>query len=183
MSPDYVYAKAPEWEIRTTPDRIEQFALPQGLCVELKWLDGDEFAHWTNPEAFATSIRNRRKRREWLVWNALHAGEVPEGVVEIVAPEGVHVVDHVTHTWLPRAPRPSWSTTPTTPSCTCAPELAVVALGVGPARPARAPAVTPEWGVPPGLPGVRPGAPRRYDGYPEWRASPLRAVPPRNPQA
>ena len=106
MSPDYVYAKAPEWEIRTTPDRIEQFALPQGLCVELKWLDGDEFAHWTNPEAFATSIRNRRKRREWLVWNALHAGEVPVGVVEIVAPEGVHVVDHVTHTWLPRAPRP-----------------------------------------------------------------------------
>ena len=31
---------------------------------------------------------------------------MPEGVVEIVAPEGVHVVDHVTHTWLPRAPRP-----------------------------------------------------------------------------
>ena len=23
MSPDYVYTKAPEWEIRTTPDRIE----------------------------------------------------------------------------------------------------------------------------------------------------------------
>ncbi len=104
MSPDYVYTKAPEWEIRTTPDRIEMFALPQGLCVELKWLDGDEFAHWTNPESFATSIRNRRKRREWLVWNALHDGEVPEGVVEIESPEGVHVVDHVTHTWLPRAP-------------------------------------------------------------------------------
>ena len=104
MSPDYVYTKAPEWEIRTTPDRIEQFALPQGLCVELKWLDGDEFAHWTNPESFATSIRNRRKRREWLVWNALHDGQVPEGVVEIESPEGVHVVDHVTHTWLPRAP-------------------------------------------------------------------------------
>ena len=31
---------------------------------------------------------------------------MPEGVVEIVAPDGVHVVDHVTHTWLPRAPRP-----------------------------------------------------------------------------
>ena len=106
MSPDYVYTKAPEWEIRTTPERIEMFALPQGLCVELKWLDGDEFAHWTNPESFATSIRNRRKRREWLVWNALHDGRVPEGVVEIEAPDGVHVVDHVTHEWLPRAPRP-----------------------------------------------------------------------------
>ena len=38
-------------------------------------LDGDEFAHWTNPESFATSVRNRRKRREWLVFNALKAGE------------------------------------------------------------------------------------------------------------
>ncbi|WP_110180481.1 glycosyltransferase family 2 protein [Nocardioides solisilvae] len=106
MGPDFVYSKAPEWEIRTTPERFEMFALPQGLCVELKWLDGDEFAHWTDPASFATSLRNRRKRREWTVWNALQEGTVPEGVVEIVAPDGVHVVDHVTHAWLPRAPRP-----------------------------------------------------------------------------
>ena len=106
LTPDFVYSKAPEWEIRTTPPNTPQFALPQGLVVELKYLDGDEFAHWTNPESFATSIRNRRKRREWLVFNALNEGTVPEGVTEIVAPEGEHVVDHVTHTWLPRAPRP-----------------------------------------------------------------------------
>lgn len=106
MSPDFVYSKAPEWEIRTTPDEFRVFALPQGLCVELKWLDGDEFAHWSNPESFATSLRNRRKRREWEVWNALQAGEVPDRVVEIDAPAGVHVVDHVTRTWLPQAPRP-----------------------------------------------------------------------------
>ena len=106
MTPDFVYSKAPEWEIRTTPEEIRQFALPQGLVVELKYLDGDEFAHWTNPESFATSVRNRRKRREWLVFNALNNGEIPEGVIEINAPEGEHVVDHVTHTWLPRAPRP-----------------------------------------------------------------------------
>ncbi len=106
MTPDFVYSKAPEWEIRTTPDVIRQFALPQGLVVELKYLDGDEFAHWTNPESFATSVRNRRKRREWLVFNALNNGEIPEGVTEINAPDGEHVVDYVTHTWLPRAPRP-----------------------------------------------------------------------------
>ena len=106
MTPDFVYSKAPEWEIRTTPPEIRQFALPQGLVVELKYLDGDEFAHWTNPASFATSVRNRRKRREWLVFNALNNGEVPEGVVEINAPAGEHVVDHVTHAWLPRAPRP-----------------------------------------------------------------------------
>ncbi len=106
MTPDFVYSKAPEWEIRTTPSDIRQFALPQGLVVELKYLDGDEFAHWTNPESFATSVRNRRKRREWLVFNALNNGEIPEGVTEINAPDGEHVVDFVTHTWLPRAPRP-----------------------------------------------------------------------------
>jgi glycosyltransferase involved in cell wall biosynthesis len=106
MGPDFVYSKAPEWEIRTTPEEFRMFALPQGLCVELKYLDGDEFAHWTNPESFATSVRNRRKRREWLVFNALNEGTVPEGVVEINSPEGEHVVDYVTHTWLPRAPRP-----------------------------------------------------------------------------
>ena len=106
MSPDFVYSKAPEWEIRTTPDRIEQFALPQGLVVELKYLDGDEFAHWTDPESFATSIRNRRKRREWHVFNSLKEGIVLDGVVELTSPEGVHIVDHVTHDWLPRAPRP-----------------------------------------------------------------------------
>ena len=104
--PDYVYTKAPEWEIRTVPEAHTKIALPQGLCVELKWLDGDEFAHWTNPESFATSTRNRRKRREWQVWNALQSGEVLENVVEITAPDGVHVIDHVTHTWLPQAPRP-----------------------------------------------------------------------------
>jgi len=28
------------------------------------------------------------------------------GVHEITAPAGVHIVDHVTRVWLPRAPRP-----------------------------------------------------------------------------
>ena len=76
-----------------------KIALPQGLCVELKWLDGDEFAHWTNPESFATSTRNRRKRREWQVWNALQSGEVLENVVEVNAPYGVHGIVRVIHTW------------------------------------------------------------------------------------
>jgi glycosyltransferase involved in cell wall biosynthesis len=106
MGPDFVYTKAPEWEIRTTPERFEMFALPQGLCVELKYLDGDEFAHWTDPASFATSLRNRRKRREWTVFNALKEGTVPEGVVTLEAPAGMHVVDYVTKEWLPRVPRP-----------------------------------------------------------------------------
>ena len=81
--------------------------LPALLCVEIKHLHGDEFAHWTDPESFATSWRNQRKRREWEVFHALRAGDAaPEGVLEVTAPDGTHVVDHVTGTVLPRdAPR------------------------------------------------------------------------------
>ncbi|MEZ5093197.1 hypothetical protein [Nocardioides sp.] len=105
-TPDFVFTKAFEWEMRTTPARVRSIALPQGLCVELKYLDGDEFAHWTDPASFATSQRNRRKRREWEVFHALREGTVPAGVTAIEAPEGQHVVDFVTREWLPRAPRP-----------------------------------------------------------------------------
>ncbi|WP_139982692.1 glycosyltransferase [Nocardioides litoris] len=106
IGPDFVFTKAFEWEVRTTPKPVVSIGLPHGLCVELKHLDGDEFAHWTDPASFATSYRNKRKRREWEVFHALKAGEVPAGVHAIEAPEGVHVVDHVTRTWLPQAPRP-----------------------------------------------------------------------------
>jgi glycosyltransferase involved in cell wall biosynthesis len=106
IGPDFVYTKAFEWEIRTTPEHVRSIGLPHGLCVELKYLDGEEFAHWTDPESFATSWRNRRKRREWEVFHALKEGRVLPGVHEITAPAGVHIVDHVTHDWLPRAPRP-----------------------------------------------------------------------------
>ena len=106
MSPDYVYTKAPEWEIRTTPDRIEQFALPQGLCVELKWLDQDEFAHWSDTDFDA--VRTPRKARELEVYRALSEGrgESVEGLLRVESPPGVHVVDHVTQTWMALAPRP-----------------------------------------------------------------------------
>jgi len=100
--PDFVYGKAFEWEIRRTPPRVRRVVLPDLLCVELKHLHGDEFAHWTDPESFATSWRNQRKRREWELFHALRDGRVPGGVLEVTAPEGVHVVDYVTRTWLPR---------------------------------------------------------------------------------
>ena len=83
-----MFTKAFEWEIRTTPEPVRSIGLPHGLCVELKYLDGDEFAHWTDPESFATSYRNKRKRREWTVFNALQEGEVLPGVHEIHAPGG-----------------------------------------------------------------------------------------------
>ena len=75
-------------------------ALPDLLCVELKHLHGEEFAHWTDPASFATLgvWRNQRKRREWEVFHALREGRVPDGVVEVTAPDGSHVVDHAVRT-------------------------------------------------------------------------------------
>ncbi|MDN5853909.1 MAG: hypothetical protein L0K86_13895 [Actinomycetia bacterium] len=109
MGPDYTFAKAFEWELRLFPDDVRRIGLPGGLCVELKYLDSDEFSHWTGADSFATSARTVRKRREWAVFNALANGdpaESMESVVRIESPPGVHVIDHVTQTWLPRADRP-----------------------------------------------------------------------------
>jgi hypothetical protein len=85
---------------------VRSIGLPHGLCVELKYLDGEEFAHWTDPESFATSYRNKRKRREWEVFHALCAGVVPEGVVRVESPDTRHVVEFVAEEWLPAVPRP-----------------------------------------------------------------------------
>lgn len=107
MGPEFTYVKAFEWEVREFPETSERIIAPEGLTVELKWLDADEFGHWTNPEDFEAA-RAPRKRREWLVDSSVRAGrgaEVP-GLVRIQAPVGEHIVDYVTGTWLQQAPRP-----------------------------------------------------------------------------
>ncbi|MBA2464832.1 MAG: glycosyltransferase family 2 protein [Nocardioidaceae bacterium] len=107
QGPDYTYIKGFDWEIRAFPDDVRRMTMPQGLCFELKWLDMDEFAHWSTPEAF-DPVRSPRKVREYEVFTALvegRSGDV-DCLHRIVAPEGVHVVDHVAQTWLPRMPRP-----------------------------------------------------------------------------
>jgi glycosyltransferase involved in cell wall biosynthesis len=107
MGPEFTFVKAFEWEVREFPSSSERIVAPEGLCVELKWLDADEFAHWTSLDDFDAS-RAPRKLRELEVYRALKEGrgdDVP-GLVRIEAPAGVHVVDYVTQTWLPQAPRP-----------------------------------------------------------------------------
>lgn len=107
MGPEFTFVKAFEWEVREFPPTSERIILPEGLCVELKWLDADEFAHWSHT-SFDDSSRAPRKRREWEVYSALMEGrgDKVEGLHRIEAPAGVHIVDHITNTWLPRAPRP-----------------------------------------------------------------------------
>jgi hypothetical protein len=107
MGPEYTFVKGFEWEVREFPAESERIVMPSGMCLELKWLDIDEFAHWSS-SSFEDATRSPRKQREWEVRQALVAGRGAEveGLHRIEAPPGVHVVDHVLHTWLPRSERP-----------------------------------------------------------------------------
>lgn len=107
MAEGFGYVKAFEWEFLRFPQGTRNVNLPPGVCLELKYLDSDEFGHWTAPSAFATSSRTRRKRREYAVFQALLDGAWAdlEHVHRIEAPEGRHVVPHV-RDWLRTAPRP-----------------------------------------------------------------------------
>lgn len=107
VSAEYRYTKAFEWETRMHPPSITTQRLPKGASVELKWLDSDEFDHWTTPEAFGTSARTLRKKREWQLFADLRAENLKPhpDVHAIEAPSGVHVIDHVVNDWLPDASR------------------------------------------------------------------------------
>ena len=75
---------------------------PDWSCIELKFLDADEFDHWSDTD-FETTARTQRKRREWEVFRALaDGGEPPEDVVPVEAPDGAHVIDYVRSVWLPQ---------------------------------------------------------------------------------
>jgi hypothetical protein len=109
MGEEYRHVKAYEWEMRMVPGSARRLRLPEGLCVELKYLDSDEFDHWVGPDAFGATQRTMRKLREWEVFHALNEGRADdlEGIVRIVAPpEYDHVIPYVTQAWLPRRSRP-----------------------------------------------------------------------------
>jgi hypothetical protein len=98
--PGYSFVKALEWELPMFPPDLETVTLPDYSCVELKFLDGEEFAHWS-PTNFDASPRTARKRREQQVFRALAAGDAPPlGVVAVRAPRGTHVIEHVRRVWL-----------------------------------------------------------------------------------
>ena len=118
IGPDFVFTKAFEWEIRTTPDAVRSIGLPHGLCVELKYLDGDEFAHWTDPASFATSLPQQAQApRVGRSSTPSRRASCLPGVHEISAPEGVHIVDYVTQRVAaarPAAPRGRLTSPPRT---------------------------------------------------------------------
>jgi glycosyltransferase involved in cell wall biosynthesis len=93
-SPAYTFTKAFDWELMLPRPGDPVTRLPDFVCFELKWLDADEFAHWSHTD-FKTEI-NDRKRREWELFHALREGSsLPENVVRIESPDGSHVIEHL----------------------------------------------------------------------------------------
>jgi glycosyltransferase involved in cell wall biosynthesis len=93
--PAFHFGKAFEWEIPVWPPSLPFIRLPEWTCFELKWLDADEFAHWSTQENFKGSDRTSRKAREWSVFHAVQGGDMPEGVHKIESPDDRHVVDYL----------------------------------------------------------------------------------------
>jgi hypothetical protein len=96
-TPEHTFIKCFDWEhVRSVADYALQ--VPNWVCFELKWLEADEFGHWSHTD-FKVGI-NRRKRREWELFHALkERASLPEGVVRIASPEGLHVVEHLRRTY------------------------------------------------------------------------------------
>ncbi|MCK9824541.1 hypothetical protein NOCD_13730 [Nocardioides cavernae] len=108
MGPEFTFVKAFDWELREFPPGVERIVLQQGLVLEVKWLDADEYAHWRRDGVDFTNTRLYRKLREFEVDEAIRNGD-PEalgGLVKVTAPPGVHIIDHVSRDWLWRQPRP-----------------------------------------------------------------------------
>jgi hypothetical protein len=73
--------------------------LPNFACFELKWLDADEFGHWSHTDFKEI---NNRKRREWDLFHSLREGiSLPEGVVRVESPEGMHVIELLRRNYVP----------------------------------------------------------------------------------
>jgi glycosyltransferase involved in cell wall biosynthesis len=96
----YTFSKAFDWELMMPRTGDPVTRLPNFTCFELKWLDADEFGHWSHTD-FKVEI-NDRKRREWDLFHSLREGaSLPEGVVRVESPEGLHVVEHLRRNYVP----------------------------------------------------------------------------------
>jgi glycosyltransferase involved in cell wall biosynthesis len=110
-SPAYTFAKAFDWELMLPRPGDPVIMLPDWACFELKWLDADEFSHWSHTD-FKPEI-NARKRHEWELFHALREGSyLPEGVLRVESPDGTHVIEHLRGAYAPLRRERATSTTP-----------------------------------------------------------------------
>ena len=94
--PGFTFGKGFEWEIPLQPPApVTSVFLPQFICFELKWLDLNEFDHWS-PHDFERSGRTGRKNREMEVFAGLQRGVVAPDLLRIEREGTEHVVDTIT---------------------------------------------------------------------------------------
>jgi glycosyltransferase involved in cell wall biosynthesis len=92
--PAYHHGKGFEWEIPLWPREQANVVLPEWTCFELKWLDSDEFEHWSDTD-FSGNRRTQRKAREWDVFHAVQRGKLAFGVHRVESPGSTHVIDRL----------------------------------------------------------------------------------------
>ncbi len=94
--------KGLEWEIPLfLGTGCRPMFLPDGICFETKWLDRDEFAHWSHRD-FSRTRRTGRKRRELEVVERLIRGDLPTGLIRFDRDAATaHVIETVARVSLP----------------------------------------------------------------------------------
>jgi glycosyltransferase involved in cell wall biosynthesis len=104
----FEHTKAFEWELLSFPQPGDATTLPDWItipdwsCVELKFLDADEFAHWSQDD-FTASSRTRRKKREMEVFQSLAGqSDPPYGVIRVDSPDDRHVIEYIRSEWIPQ---------------------------------------------------------------------------------
>jgi glycosyltransferase involved in cell wall biosynthesis len=106
---DHTFIKCFDWE-HVRPWADFTLRVPGWVCFELKWLDTEEFSHWSHTD-FKIQI-NARKRREWELFHALRErSSLPENVILVESPDGTHVIDHLRQNYAPLRRRLATSTT------------------------------------------------------------------------
>lgn len=90
--PETFFVKSFEWELPLWPTGMTFLRMPEWTCFELKWLDADEFQHWSKAD-FSGTVRTSRKAREWQVFHSVSEGTVPYGVHRVTSRDGKHVID------------------------------------------------------------------------------------------
>jgi glycosyltransferase involved in cell wall biosynthesis len=109
-SPANTFTKAFDWELMLPRPGDRVTMLPEFVCFELKWLDADEFAHWSHTDFKA--VTNSRKRRDWQLFYALREGaSLPDNVLRIESPDGTHVIEHLRSIYAPLRRQVATSTT------------------------------------------------------------------------
>ena len=95
--PHYVYTKACEWKIRTTPAGGPLDPAATGHVRGAKYLDDDEFAHWTKPRVVRHQPRNSASGASGRYATPSRRAPCCPASTDHRA-RGVHIVDHVTRT-------------------------------------------------------------------------------------